>query len=258
MSVTDAAAELDPHPGAVRAGHRRPRAEADQRARRRHRAGACRRLDRRASSAAPARRPRCASTACMTLSTNEPLLLRIVPGEVAGPSRGGRGHRGQPVPVRAARWRSSSSRGCRRRGCSWSGDSPDRRGARRARPAARVRRRAGGRGAGRSRRPATPRSSSPRTGAARSRRSTAALRLGVPYVGLIASRIRGRGGAGRPGRARRAAQPGAQPGRAGHRRPDGGGDRAVGARRAGRRAAGGRAARARRRCRRPRSTRSAG
>ena len=47
---------------------------------------------------------------------------------------------------------------------------------------------------------------------------TAALRLGVPYVGLIASRIRGAGGARLARRHRRAAQPGAQPGRAGHRR----------------------------------------
>ena len=128
----------------------------------------------------------------MTLSTNQPLLLRIVPGEVGRPVRGGRGHRGQPVPVRAARWRSSWSRGCRRPGCSWSGDSPIAEAlvdlgrplgfdvqlvaGEQAEPAA-------GDAAlvvashGRGEEPAL----------------TAALRLGVPYVGLIASRIRGAG-----------------------------------------------------------------
>ena len=62
MSVTDTAAELTRTPGAVRAGHRRPRAEADQRARRRHRAGPRRRRRSTASSAAPAPRRPCAST----------------------------------------------------------------------------------------------------------------------------------------------------------------------------------------------------
>ena len=59
-----------------------------------------------------------------------------------------------------------------------------------------------------------------------------ALRAGIGYVGLVASRKRAAAVAGHTGRPRRAAGPRAQPGRAGHRRPDPAGDRGVGRRRA--------------------------
>ena len=154
----------------------------------------------------------------MTLSTNEPLLLRIVPGEVRpAERRGGRGHRRQPVPVRAARWRSSWSRGCRRPGC-WSSAtarSPRRWPTSAGRSGFDVQLVAGEQAApaagdaalvvashGRGEEPALHR------GAAARRAVRRAGRQPDP-------RRRGAGLARRP---RRAAQPGAQPGRAGHRR----------------------------------------
>ena len=67
----------------------------------------------------------------------------------------------------------------------------------------------------------------PGRGAGAARRRCAAE---VPYVGLVASRRRGAGGARVAGRRRRAAGAGAHPGRAGHRRADPGRGGAVGVR----------------------------
>ena len=134
----------------------------------------------------------------MTLSTNEPLLLRIVPGEVRRRERrGGRGHRRQPVPVRrrggdlprAAGARAAAARG---RG------QPRRRGARRAR-----RGRSGSTSTWSAGDQAEPVAGDAALVVASHGRGeepalTAALRLGVPYVGLVASRIRGAAVLGRP------------------------------------------------------------
>ena len=127
----------------------------------------------------------------MTLSTNEPLLLRIVPGEaspqsseegavtVANPCLSGGSVEIFLEPrVPAPRMLVV-------------GDSPIAEALGRARPAARLRRRA----RGRSRTPSRHADDAALVVASHGRGEepalTAALRLGVPYVGLIASRIRG-------------------------------------------------------------------
>ena len=124
------------------------------------------------------------------LATNEPLLLRIVPGR-ASPARARRAPSPSPTRAcRAGRWRSSSSRGA---GAA---------GARRRRQPGRARRwpRSAGRSASTSTwsagEQAQPRGDDAALVVASHGREeepalNAALRLGVPYVGLIASRIRG-------------------------------------------------------------------
>ena len=113
--------------------------------------------------------------ALRALETGEGLLLRILPGDDEGPAAEGAVTVSEPMPGRAARWRSSSSRCCPPLACWWSGhaDRP-RAGAdgRRARPrhGRRARRRR------RARRPTTSRSSSPPTGA------TSCSRCAAPWT----------------------------------------------------------------------------
>ena len=174
-SVLDTAAELARDAGAVRAGDRRPRAEADQRARRRHRAGARRRRDRRVRRRHLRRGVGARVRADGAVDQRAAAAADRAGRGRRGASRGGRGHRRQPVPVRrlggdlpgAARARAAGAR--RRR-------QPDRRGAGRARPAARLRRRAGaGRGGatGGRRRRARRRLARPGRGAGADRRAAA-------------------------------------------------------------------------------------